>query len=146
MKQERGREEYLLISSQRCTPKYVSVTTNTQLRERTFFKSSSGRQTPSNVGDMSLWWHEPNATRFLFGNDPIQPLSFTPNRPQAAKIYLESLQGILLLANSSWPSSNPKPTRNSTDTPTSTPIHRMYPPAKSTSSDNSVLPAPKLYL
>eukprot|EP00985_Skeletonema_marinoi_P023135 scaffold15149_cov194-Skeletonema_marinoi.AAC.2 len=34
----------------------------------------------------------PMLRRFLFGDDPIRPLSFTSNRPQAARMYLESLQ------------------------------------------------------
>ena len=54
----------------------------------------------------------PMLRRFLFGDDPIRPLSFTPNKPHAAKMYLESLQssaphGILPLANASWSSSKP---------------------------------------
>eukprot|EP00577_Skeletonema_sp_RCC1716_P032352 CAMPEP_0113406396 /NCGR_PEP_ID=MMETSP0013_2-20120614/19487_1 /TAXON_ID=2843 ORGANISM="Skeletonema costatum, Strain 1716" /NCGR_SAMPLE_ID=MMETSP0013_2 /ASSEMBLY_ACC=CAM_ASM_000158 /LENGTH=453 /DNA_ID=CAMNT_0000292235 /DNA_START=436 /DNA_END=1797 /DNA_ORIENTATION=+ /assembly_acc=CAM_ASM_000158 len=54
----------------------------------------------------------PMLRRFLFGDDPIRPLSFTPNKPHAAKMYLESLQssaphGILPLANASWSSSRP---------------------------------------
>eukprot|EP00984_Skeletonema_dohrnii_P018748 scaffold8828_cov166-Skeletonema_dohrnii-CCMP3373.AAC.1 len=34
----------------------------------------------------------PMLRKFLFGDDPIRPLSFTPNKPHAAKMYLESLQ------------------------------------------------------
>ena len=54
----------------------------------------------------------PMLRRFLFGEDPIRPLSFTANRSQAAKMYRASLQssaphGILPLANSSWSSSKP---------------------------------------
>jgi len=54
----------------------------------------------------------PMLRRFLFGDDPIHPLSFTTNKPHAARMYLESLQssaphGILPLANSSWSSSKP---------------------------------------
>ena len=54
----------------------------------------------------------PMLRRFLFGDDPIRPLSFSANWPQAAKMYLDSLQssaphGIIPLANSSWSSSKP---------------------------------------
>ena len=54
----------------------------------------------------------PMLRRFLFGEDPIRPLSFTANRSQAEQMYRASLQssaphGILPLANSSWSSSKP---------------------------------------
>lgn len=64
------------------------------------------------MSNMSLWWQIPMLRRFLFGVDPIQPLSFTSNRPQAARMYLESIHitaphGVILLANLSWSSSKP---------------------------------------
>ena len=54
----------------------------------------------------------PMLRRFLFGDDPIQPLSFSANKPHAATMYQDSLQssaphGILPLANSAWSASKP---------------------------------------
>ncbi len=74
-----------------------------------------GRQTPPNVGNMTLalGGMGPMLRRFLFGEDPIRLVFFTANWPQAAKIYLKFLQssaphGILPLANSSWSWSSSK--------------------------------------
>eukprot|EP00984_Skeletonema_dohrnii_P005871 scaffold2076_cov69-Skeletonema_dohrnii-CCMP3373.AAC.6 len=84
----------------------------------------------------------PMLRRFLFGDDPIRPLSFTTNRPQAARMYLESLQSSALrmaffhLQTHRGLPPNP-PIRISTATPT------PHPPQESTSSNSSASPAPK---
>ncbi len=49
----------------------------------------------------------PMFRRFLYGEEPQSPLTFTANTPHAANMYLQSLQsyaphGILPLANAAW--------------------------------------------
>eukprot|EP00985_Skeletonema_marinoi_P012317 scaffold5920_cov204-Skeletonema_marinoi.AAC.6 len=91
---------------------HSTVTGNTMTREDVLHTLST------NAKLLQIWaicpygGMGPMLRRFLFGDDPIRPLSFTPNKPHAARMYLESLQssaphGILPLANASWSSSKP---------------------------------------
>ncbi len=89
-----------------------------------------GLQTPLNLGIIS--GSMLRSRRFLFGNNPIQPLSFISNRPQAAKMYLESLQS---------QSSAPLVSSISTITPIS-----LHSSPRTTQYNSSILPAERLFI
>ncbi len=92
-----------------------TVTTNTLTREDVL------RTLHSDAKHLQIWaicpygGLGPMFRRFLFGDDPIRPLSFSALSqlaPQAAKMYHDSLHstaphGILPLAHPSWSASKP---------------------------------------
>eukprot|EP00573_Skeletonema_grethae_P000936 CAMPEP_0201688944 /NCGR_PEP_ID=MMETSP0578-20130828/2607_1 /ASSEMBLY_ACC=CAM_ASM_000663 /TAXON_ID=267565 /ORGANISM="Skeletonema grethea, Strain CCMP 1804" /LENGTH=316 /DNA_ID=CAMNT_0048173429 /DNA_START=675 /DNA_END=1623 /DNA_ORIENTATION=- len=76
-----------------------TVTTNTMSREDVL------RTLHSDAKHLQMWAIYPYGglgpmfRRFLFGDDPIQPLSFSANKPHAAKMYVAPSKAQLLMAS-----------------------------------------------